>query len=95
LSTVIPVPVSAFRESHGWTDDVYVIPKYCFGAPLQDPSLAISSEHTEYRWLLYDEAQALIRYDGERTALWELHSRLIGRGPRGLGQLGLHREQVG
>jgi dATP pyrophosphohydrolase len=89
LSTVIPVPVTAFEESQLWGDDVYVIPKYCFGVRLRDTTLAISSEHSEYRWLRYDEAQRLIRYDGERTALWELHSRLCGDGPRGLGRRGL------
>ena len=89
LSTVIPVPVTAFEESDLWGDDVYVIPKYCFGALLLDTTLAISSEHSEYRWLWYEEAQELIRYDGERTALWELHSRLCGNGPRGLGRRGL------
>jgi dATP pyrophosphohydrolase len=78
LSTVIPVPKTAFKESSLWGDDLYVVPKYCFGALVQNKTLVISSEHTDYRWLSYEEAQALIRYDGERTALWELHARLSG-----------------
>jgi dATP pyrophosphohydrolase len=89
LNTVIPVPVAAFGENNPWSDDLYVVPKYCFGALLHGTILSISSEHTEYRWLRYDEAQALIHYDGERTALWELHARLLGKGPRGLGRQGL------
>jgi dihydroneopterin triphosphate diphosphatase len=89
LSTVIPVPVAAFGQNNSWNGDLYVVPKYCFGALLQRTTLSISSEHTEYQWLAYEQAQALIRYDGERTALWELHARLLGKGPRGLGRQGL------
>ena len=79
LNTVFSVPVTAFKESSHWDDDLYVVPKYCFGALVPNETLVISSEHTEYRWLPYEEAQALIRYDGERTALWELHARLTRR----------------
>jgi dATP pyrophosphohydrolase len=86
LSTVIPVPVGVFGEDHGWHKDLFVIPKYCFGALLEKTALTISWEHTEYRWLRYEDAQPLIRYDGERTALWELHSRLSGDGPRSMGR---------
>jgi len=85
LTTVIPIPVTHFCDSHLWGNDVYVIPQYCFGVSVPNGEITVSSEHTEYRWLNYEEAQSLIRYDGNRTALWELHARLLGRGPRALG----------
>src|SRR5688572_11283517 len=62
LTTVIPVPVAAFEDDHQWNSDLYVIPKYCFGAQLERTTLSLSSEHTEYRWLSYEDAQALLRY---------------------------------
>src|SRR5437899_2249080 len=31
LDTVCPNPVTAFRDSYLWGDDVYVIPQYFFG----------------------------------------------------------------
>jgi dATP pyrophosphohydrolase len=83
LSTVIPNRVTEFADSYLWGEHIYVIPQYCFGVLLTDKRIALSSEHSEYRWLNYEEAQELVRYDGNRTALWELHMRLKGQGPRG------------
>jgi dATP pyrophosphohydrolase len=83
LDTVEPVPVTEFRDSFLWGDDVYVIPQYCFGVLVKDSRIVLSREHTEYKWLTYEEAHKLVKYDGNRTALWELHKRLGGRGPRG------------
>lgn len=84
LDTVAYVPVTEFRDSHLWGEAVYVIPQYCFGvlAP-GDGELALSDEHTAYRWLRYEEARRLLAYDGNKTALWELNTRLRGQGPRG------------
>ena len=36
----------------------------------------LSSEHKEYRWVKYDEAMRLLKYDSNKTALWELNERL-------------------
>jgi len=83
LDTIDFVPVTEFKDSPIWGEDVYVIPQYCFGVAAQDMQIVISREHSEYQWLTYDEAHKLIKYDGERTALWELDKRLAGRGPRG------------
>jgi len=83
LDTVEPVPVIEFRDSHIWGDDVYVIPQYCFGVTSQNTQIVISREHTEYVWVSHEEARKLVRYDGNRTALWELDQRLKGKGPRG------------
>jgi dATP pyrophosphohydrolase len=83
LDTVEPVPVTEFSDSYLWGNDIYVIPQYCFGVLVQESRMVLSAEHTEYRWLPYEEAYHLIKYDGNKTALWELDKRLRGRGPRG------------
>ena len=83
LDSMESVPVSEFRTSHLWGEDVYVIPQYSFGVAAQDVQIVISHEHTEYGWFTYEEAGKLIQYDGSRTALWELEKRLKGKGPRG------------
>ncbi len=82
LDTVEPIPVTGFRDSYLWGNDVYVIPQYCFGVLAKDRHILLSPEHTEYRWLAYEEAYNLVKYDGNKTALWELDKRLRGRGPR-------------
>ena len=83
LDSMESVPVTEFRNSHLWGEDVYVIPQYSFGVAAQNVQIVISHEHTEYGWFTYEQACKLIQYDGSRTALWELDKRLKGRGPRG------------
>ena len=83
LDTVESIPVTEFRDSHLWGDDLYVIPQYCFGVAAQDIQITISREHTEAKWFSYEAARTLIKFDGNRTALWELDKRMRGRGPRG------------
>jgi len=83
LDTVEPVPVIEFRDGYLWGDNVYVIPQYCFGVKAQDTQITISREHTEYKWLSYEEAYQLLKFDGNKTALWEMDKRLKGKGPRG------------
>src|SRR5215207_3715911 len=64
LDTTNPVPATAFRDSHLWGDDVYVIPEHCFGVDAAGLLLILSDEHSEYRWLSYEAADHLLRYDG-------------------------------
>ena len=82
LQTVEPVPVTEFGDSYLWGEDIYVIPQHCFGVLLPDRAIVLSREHTEYEWLKYRAAYERLRYDGNRTALWELNQRLQGKGPR-------------
>jgi dATP pyrophosphohydrolase len=83
LDTILPVPVIEFRDSYLWGDDVYVIPEYCFGVTAQEIRIEISREHTEYNWFIYEDAHELMKYEGDKIALWELDKRLKGKGPRG------------
>ena len=83
LDTIEPVPVTCFGCSHLWGKDVYVIPQYCFGVGVDKRELTLSREHSEYRWLSYEQADRLLKWDGNKTALCELNQRLKGRGPRG------------
>ncbi|MCZ7666054.1 MAG: NUDIX pyrophosphatase [Chloroflexi bacterium] len=82
LDTIEPIPVTEFKDSCLWGDSVYVIPQYCFGVSVTDGEIVVSREHTDYKWLKYEEAHSLLRYDGNKTALWELDRKLKGLGPR-------------
>ena len=81
LDTVIPIRVTEFNASYLWGEDVFVIPMHCFGVEASDRRLVLSHEHTDYRWLKYENADHLVKYDGNKTALWELDRRLRGLGP--------------
>ena len=83
LDTVEPIPVTTFGVSYLWGEDLYVIPQYWFGVLAVERALVLSHEHTEYRWLAYEQARRLLEFDGNKTALWELNQRLRGWGPRG------------
>ena len=83
LDTIEPVPVTEFKDSYLWGEQVYVIPQYCFGVSAQNLEIVISPEHAQYQWVPYEEALKLTKFDGDKTALWELNQRLKGKGPRG------------
>jgi dihydroneopterin triphosphate diphosphatase len=83
LQTVNSVGVHHFSDSWRWGDDVYVIPQYCFAAPVLQDEIRLSHEHKDVRWLDYAEADPILKYEDNRTALWELNQRLRGKGPRG------------
>jgi dATP pyrophosphohydrolase len=82
LDTTASVPVTCFRASASWGDHLYVIPEYSFGVDATGVRMRVSDEHREFRWLPYAEAERLLMYDSNRVALWELHQKLRGLGPR-------------
>lgn len=76
LITVLPIPATEFRYSHLWGRKVCVIPQYCFGVLPKEKKIVLSSEHTDYKWLTYEEAYRLMKYEDNKIALWELDKRL-------------------
>lgn len=67
-----------FAASQSWPADLYIVPKHNFAMDATaDPApVALSHEHSEFRWASHREASAALRYDDDKTALWELHARL-------------------
>ena len=63
------------RHLYGWPKDLYVLPEYAFGFACRE-EIRLSHEHTECVWLNYEEAHAKLKWDSNRTALYELHCRL-------------------
>lgn len=84
LGATASVPANIFDDDGVWGDDVYVITEYSFGVDVTGQDLMFAQEHTDMRWLTYDEASSLVRYDSNRIALWELHQRIHGLGPRSI-----------
>lgn len=71
------VPARLFRDWPSWGPDVYVVRELAFGAEVAaDEVIRLSGEHTDLDWLSYAEARDRLRWDSNRTALWELHTRL-------------------
>lgn len=71
-ATIPVVHFAAFRDR----EDLLVIPEYCFAVEVGSAAISLSLEHTEFAWLPFVEAQALLRWDNNKNALWELNRRL-------------------
>lgn len=72
---------TCFAASPRWPAGLYIVTRHFFtmdvtGAPA--PAV-LSREHAEFRWLPYGEASAILRYDDDKTALWELNARILAR----------------
>ena len=59
-----------------WGPDVLVVPEYAFGADADGQEIVLSEEHESFRWVDYNTAQELLRFDSNNNALWELDYRL-------------------
>ncbi|MCM1991195.1 NUDIX hydrolase [Oceanirhabdus seepicola] len=77
LDSRTTIPVEHCAGGFIWGDDVYVVEEYSFGVNVISDKLEISSEHKGFKWVSYDEAMELLKYDSNRSALWELNIRLL------------------
>ena len=78
LDTCCSVPADCFKpeDRARWGKDCYVVQEHAFAAEVPEKALSLSREHTECAWLPYEEAKNRLRYDSNRTALWELRERI-------------------
>ena len=77
LDTCCSIPSNCFKNAEAiWGKECFVIPEYTFAVNVENTSLQLSQEHTEYIWLPYLEAQNVLQYDSNKTALWELNRRI-------------------
>ena len=74
LKSLSYLPVTVIQEKHrlNWENDMYVIPEYTFGVECTG-DITLSAEHTEYIWTTYEEAVKKLKWDSNRTALYELN----------------------
>ncbi|PQF20877.1 NUDIX domain-containing protein [Enterococcus mundtii] len=61
--------------------DIFVIPIYTFAYDITEYQGALqpSDEHTEFTWVTFEEAQQLLHFDLDKTAICELQKRLSRR----------------
>lgn len=76
LDTRSSIPANNFSGWKEWSDDVLVVPEFAYGADFTNCEIEISHEHSEFRWVDLDTAMGLLRFDSNKTALWELNTRL-------------------
>ena len=71
----VPAEVIAESKRQHWDKNTYVIPEYSFAFEC-DSELTLSNEHTEYKWLTYDEARKLLKWDSNKVAMYEINCQL-------------------
>ena len=78
LESVSYLPDNIFKETTRqiWGNSIVVVPIYFFAMPCE-MEIMLSEEHSEVRWLPYQEAYDLVYYQDQKTALYELNERLI------------------
>lgn len=77
LTCIAYVPAEVIAESRRqhWDKNTYVIPEYSFAFECDsDPTLSL--EHIEYKWLTYDEARKLLKWDSNKVAMYEIKTLL-------------------
>lgn len=77
LDSIITIPVVNIVGKFLWGNDVYVVKEYCFSVEVKSKEIELSSEHQEYKWVSYEEAIKMLKWDSNRNALWELNERLL------------------
>jgi len=70
------VPVYHFAARKNWPQNLYAIPEYAFAVDATGVNLVVSPEHSELTWGSYAGITALLHWDSNKTALWELNERL-------------------
>lgn len=78
LESTSYVPTSCFsmERRKAWGMDCLVIPEYKFAVQVKKDNIKLSDEHKEYRWVNYDIATELLKFESNRTALWELDNKI-------------------
>ncbi|MGW3344911.1 NUDIX hydrolase [Nonomuraea rubra] len=78
LDMVSGVEKECFAAAELWPEDLYIVRKHYFAMDVSGRAgeIALSGEHRAVQWLSYEAAYASLRYDDDRTALWELDRRL-------------------
>ena len=76
LCSTATMPVPNVTGDFIWGPDILLIVERAFGVEMFNKDLALSDEHSEYAWVNYQKAMELLKWDSNKTALWELNHRL-------------------
>ncbi len=77
LKSMCYVPTNIFPHKHlyNWPKDTYVVPEYAFAFECLG-EIKLSHEHHECIWLSYEKALEKLKWDSNKTALYEIDKLL-------------------
>lgn len=78
LTSICYIPTNIFSEAQRseWGNNIFVIPEYSFVVEVKSETIKISDEHVGFRWVSYDEALKQLKWDSNKTALYELNCKI-------------------
>lgn len=77
LDSTCSMPANIFKDWEKWPKGTYLVKECAFAVEVLSDSIKLSGEHTEFCWVSFDEAMKLLKWDSNKTALWELSQRLL------------------
>ncbi|HLE11088.1 MAG TPA: hypothetical protein VI754_07540 [Bacteriovoracaceae bacterium] len=79
LDSKAMIPVEYIIEDQ-WGDDIVVIPETCYAVNIPyDFNFLLADYFESVQWLPYKEAIEVVKWDSNKTALWELKYRIISK----------------
>nr|WP_316642655.1 NUDIX pyrophosphatase [uncultured Roseateles sp.] len=87
LQTRSSIPAKFFKARTYWPKDLYVVPEYSFAIDCSEANIMLSHEHIELKWECFENADSLLNWDSNKTALWELNERLLQTNARPSGSI--------
>lgn len=76
LDTQCSISTEHFKKARSvWGADCLVIPEYAFAVEVS-ADISISNEHTDFEWADYETAVMRLKFDSNKTALWELDNKI-------------------
>lgn len=76
LESSSTIPVVNITGKYTWGENVFVVPEYSFAINVNNRKIILSDEHKAMQWMHYNEAISKLKYDSNKTALWELNERI-------------------
>lgn len=76
LDATASIPANIFGFEKEWGENTYIVKEVSFGIEVDQEDLILSHEHEGFVWCDYEEAFALLTFDSNKVALWELNERI-------------------
>ena len=76
LELITKIPVTNIVKDFIWGRDIFYAEEYAFSVNINNQKITLSEEHIDYKWVSYEEAMKLLKYDSNKSALWELNEKL-------------------
>ena len=76
LECITKIPVVYIVKEFRWGNDIFYADEYSFSVKFDNIDIVLSDEHSLYSWMSFEEAKKLLKYDSNKSALWELNEKI-------------------